>query len=470
MHAIFHFNCVVCGAHPQETRFSEFRWPTSQEDVDRLLSALGWIVSNILGLRWINREFEKTLASFKEMLGEDRHCTPLHRFEEGQAVFTTTCPVCQTGPGPREFDRYFCAWNAWHMVDGVQVGNLLYECFQLLKRVRGCGRLCELLETAILDFRMQRCSCGRPTTMVYSEIGCRWCFDAKQEVVREHNSRPSPYFEFVRHLDLSRYLSVDVRSWHAIREALIADRSEDDRQTMHLTSALVGYPTGKWLGRWRRVFAQTDSWPEFWSDLLIDDEEPAIPLSHFEAFRQFESLPREIKDLYPYYNQVVSPDVREVLQDRGLIENGEPDDIAGYLERLPIAKVRAISNALGTGKARSKAQLIDKIVNDATVAQVQERVPELTQGWTKRVLSPFDALPREWYEYQTEKARLLHHFVQNKYFSLCDIRERRRRSIDVSPDCPEYCRARAKEFRRTKVTGINDIPPWFPGCCCMFKP
>jgi len=276
---------------------------------------------------------------------------------------------------------------------------------------------------------------------------------------------------FVTNLNLSRFLAVTPEAWNSIRVALLKDFEEGNRTPLHLEAALIGNPTGKWLEPWRKIFQKLDSWPEMWQVGCGDDEEmqeePSIPLSYSEAYEIYRKLPREIIALFPWYGRPISPPIRSVLETHGLVELGQSSDIEGFLKQLPMAKVREISNQSGTGKGRTKETIIEKILSGATPDEIMNIIPEIKNGWVKRVHSPFDRLPQDWLRCQLLKAKLLEDFIQRKLWSYKDIHDSRPKRIELHLDCSDYCKENEKSFRWSQNLALNDVPPWYPGCMCQ---
>jgi hypothetical protein len=474
MKTIFHFNCVVCGAHPKEIPFDKFSWPKDVETLDSFIDALVWILPNIQSAS-ITPKLTSSISQLIQVIGNRPNAVPLHKFDGPNTLFTIKCPLCSTGQGTRPYDPYFNAWIAWHIVDRVQIGNLLFESSKLLSRVAGKNNVVLALKKAIESMSLQICLCGRPATTL-SKINsegkglCRWCSDAQSETasIMHDNS----FQIFVNNLNLSRFLAVTPEAWNSIRAALLKDFEEDNRTPTHLETALIGNPTGKWLEPWRKIFQKTNSWPAIWPSRDYDEEElqeePSIPISYREAFEIYNQLPREITELFSCskFWRPISPPVRNILESHGLVDIGEATDIGGFLKQLPIEKIRDISNRLGTGKGRTKEIIIEKILSGASSDKITNTIPEIKNGWIKAVHSPFDSLPQEWVRYQLFKATLLKDFVRRKFWSYNDIRNGTQKRIEVHPDCSGYCKEKGKLFKWSQNLNLNDVPPWYPGCMC----
>ena len=477
MKTIFHFNCVVCGAHPNETLFEEFVWPKNTEMLESFLDALAWILPNIMGAAsWRIPRIKGSMRELIQLLGNRPNATPLHKFDGPNTLFTIRCPLCGMEAGTRPYDPYFSAWTSWHILDDVQIGNLLFESSKLLTRIKSKKDIVSCIERVIDATGMQRCSCGRPTRSFVganSKGGylCRWCVDVQDtSAPAEHDDS---FRIFVNKLNLSRFLTVTPDAWNSIRSALLKDFEEDNREPLHLEAALIGNPTGKWLEPWRKIFQKLDSWPEIWTGRCCDDEEmqeePSIPLSYSEAYEIYCKFPREVTQMFScsWFGRPISPSIRSILEMHGLVELGQSTDIEGFLKQLPIDKVREISNQLGAGKGRAKATIIEKILTGATSDKITNLIPEIKNGWVKAVRSPFDRLPQDWLRYQRLKAKFLQDFVQRKFWSYRDIQDRRPKKIEIHPDCSNYCKEKEKSFRWSQNLRLNDVPPWYPGCMCQ---
>jgi hypothetical protein len=475
MKTIFHFNCVVCGAHPKEELFDKFSWPKNIEILDSFLDALGWILPNIQSAS-ITPKLTNSIGQLIQLVGDRPNATPLHKLDGPNTIFTIKCPLCGTECGHRPYDPYFNAWIAWHIVDGIQIGNLLFESSKLLARVGGKDNIVLAMKKAIESLNMQICFCGRPTTTLTKTINsegeglCRWCTDAQTGGIP--TIQDNSFHVFVNNLNLSRFLAVPLEAWNSIRAALLKDFEEGNRTPLHLEAALIGNPTGKWLEPWRKIFQKLDSWPEIWQGRCGDDEEmqeePSIPLSYREAYEVYSQLPREVTQLFSCsrFWRPISPPIRNILEAYGLVELGQSTDIEGFLKQLPIDKVREISNRLGAGKSRIKEKIIEKILLGATPDEITNMIPEIKNGWVKTVRSPFDRLPQDWLRYQRLKAQFLKDFVQRKFWSYKDIQNNGPKRIEVHPDCSDYCKEKEKSFRWSQNLNLNDVPPWYPGCMC----
>jgi hypothetical protein len=476
MKTIFHFNCVVCGAHPKEELFDKFNWPKNSEMLESFLDALAWILPNIEAASWRIPRIRDSMRELIQLLGSRPNATPLHKFDGPRTLFTIRCPLCGMEADTRPYDPYFSAWTAWHILDDVQIGNLLFESSKLLTSIKSKKNIVLYIERVIDATGMQRCSCGRPTRSfvgVNSKGGylCRWCVDAQDtSAPAEHDDS---FCIFVNNLNLSQFLTVTTEEWNSIRSALLKDFEEDNRTPLHLEAALIGNPTGKWLEPWRKTFQKLDSWPEIWQGRCGDDEEmqeePSIPLSYREAYDIYSKLPREVTQIFSWswFGRPISPPIRHILEEHGLLELGQSTDIEGFLKQLPIDKVREISNQLSAGKGRTKETIIEKILLGATPDEITNMIPEIKNGWVKAVRSPFDRLPQDWLRYQRLKAKFLKDFVQRKFWSYKDIQDSVPKRIELHPDCSDYCKEKEKSFRWSQNLNLSDVPPWYPGCMCQ---
>ncbi len=495
MRTIFKFNCSVCGAHPNEREFNNFIWPPSDKSLDTYLTILYSITQNIDKLNWINRkEFSLSLDRLKEELQQWNRNIELNIFDGNKTVFNLECPLCGTQAGPRPYDPYFRAWFAWYSLCRVQVSNVLFEAWKLLDRIDTLKSVADKFRMTKSNLGLQECSCGRPTTMLYEGKLCRWCHDSSQrenvlemtldatngklEITSEMgymDSNPITKTQrddetFVEYLDensFAKYLCITKSEWEIIKKNLTSGQKQDGSIFWPLEVLFVGYPTGKWVEPLRKVFTEAKSWPATWEDCILQTmEEPSVPGEYEIAFRKYTELPREVREIFPFRNQILSNTIRKELEIKGLIEFGSKWDIDGYLDVQPIHILREISGRLGTGKGRSKREIVQKIINGASRDKIVSEIPELEVGWIKRIRSPMDILPEDWREYQRMKAQVFRAFIYGKYNSWLKLKTGCKCRIDCGLNCPTLCKVQGKGFQWNPKLTLNDVPPWFPGCQC----
>ena len=508
MKTIFHFNCVVCGAHLPEQPIEDFSWPPSAERMRQLLAALRWILPNVWKTRRGTPDFQPAVEVLLQSL-PPYEATPLHEFRGPATIFIAVCPLCGMPPGERPDDHYFCAWFAWNLLCRAQVENLLYEMAFLLQRDPTTRSLPPHLERAIAALELDRCKCGRATTAIDLEGRCRWCADGTKAAERrvavrtgEDEGEPqteeddadsehsftvfisvgvgtgwldagfSDFLESMKDCDL---LSAGPEAWEAVRTGLVCDIRERHSDGMsRLVAALIGHRIDTWLEPWRSLLAKENRWPGGWNVNVLQTRPAPPPQGTAEAWRTYQSLPREVlESLRMGWLREWPPAIEAVLEAKGLLVLGAADDFAGYLRRLPIASVREVSNRLGAGRGRSKEEVISKIVGNATPEEITAVIPEIRQRWVKAVHGPFDLIPREWMEYAERAAPLVLGFIRDKFQSkraLAAAREEKEQaSIHVDSECPAYCSELADQFSIDRAADLRNVPPWFPGCGCTIQ-
>jgi hypothetical protein len=147
--------------------------------------------------RWVTKKARRALDKTLVHLTRLTTPGPSHLTQrDGRLFFSTTCPMCYTGAGPRTPDNYITTWTD---ACRVQTGNLLYETSLILWSVtasvplwadattlHGLDDLRESLRDAAGAMRLPECpQCGRWTTCLFGNpYGpheaqfCRWCLDA----------------------------------------------------------------------------------------------------------------------------------------------------------------------------------------------------------------------------------------------------------------------------------------------------
>ena len=233
--------------------------------------------------------------------------------------------------------------------------------------------------------------------------------------------------------------------------------------------ALIGYPTGKILERHRRWFDRRRVWPETWM-VWFKDEEPSIPSGHYEAFKQYVKLPPWVRLKAEERSASLTVDERKFLLSKGLLEEWSIEDAPEFLGSRPIREIREISKRLGAGKARSRRELVHKIMMKATAAEVYAATVSVVGGLIRRIKTPFDELPEDWVLYQKYKAPMLLEFFTSKYFSHRVLKHGRRPEYTTSVDCIDACMPFVERFAWRESLGFHDYPPWYPGCCCGLLP
>ncbi|OQB75684.1 MAG: hypothetical protein BWX92_02490 [Deltaproteobacteria bacterium ADurb.Bin135] len=474
MKVIFHFNCVICGAHPRERNIKDFEWPPSSERLERLLSVVKGIFSYMKDVKWWESDFIESLKKLHDLIPVVA-ATGLNTFQGSLTLFTVECPLCGTAPGPRPFDHYFRAWFA---PDGVQIANLLYEMWYLLRKVPEAAYLVTVFDTAMVKFGMQRCSkCGRPTTAL-DDGRCRWCSDEERKdkipnfsIVAEAEEE---YVVFLQSLEGHDLLGAGNDGWEAVRTALIQDKIfSGHRGTSYLLMALACHPVSIWLEPWRSILDCEHCAPCEWRDALLLNP-PRVPPDLDKLWEKCHDLPVEANEALHAMHALrwyVFPDLADYLESRGLIVRGSPDDFSGFLEHLTVSRIREISNQLGTGKGRSKADIISKVLTNATQEQLSIILPEINEPWIKEFRKPFDGLPEEWLEYTARVATLIEAFVREKFMAWKTIQYVQENKlnfvVEIDWECPSYCRLPEHRLENAVNISIKDVPPWFPGCGCL---
>lgn len=515
MKTIFHFNCVICGAHPQEQNIEDFIWPPSSERLKQLLSIVKGILEHVENCRWKgSRDFLEALRKLHSLIKENA-ITKLNIFRGFSTCFSIECPLCGTPSGPRPFDRYFRAWFAWNLVSGVQIANFLYEMWYLLKEIPEAIKLVAAFDAAITAIGWERCiNCGRPTGTLYGGW-CRWCIDTvdrehlmqektfkiplhltkKKEGDKEYEisltvksgvhigtsthqergelSAEGEYISFLQSLAGNDLLGAGINGWETVRTAIIRDvQHSGHKGTSYLFMALACHPVSAWLAHWNSVLNREHCTPTYWRNPSLFNP-PHVPLNLGKVWEMCRDLPVEANEsLYLWMARKISPDMASYLESRGLAVRGSPDDLSGFLNGLSMDRVREISNRLGTGKGRTKADIIDKILNSTTPQRFSAIVPEINELWIKELRTPFDGLPNEWLNYVAGTVQLINAYVRAKFRSWKILQTCRGIGLnfvlDVDSECPSFCRQ--TEHRIEKKTMIPQrIPPWFPGCGCALR-
>lgn len=480
MHTIFHFNCVICGAHPQERNFDNFEWPSSPQQLVDLISSVKWILPNVEKASWASEPFRQAIDNLLDALLGDTS-TPLNAFKGKETIFTRRCPLCDTPLGPRPYDRYFRAWFAWNLLCRVQVGNLLYELSVLFDRNEPLKYLVPFFKKAINQLELPICHCGRP-----GSDNCRWCQDAssfignkekqddeEEEELQDEESGVEQEEEFVNFLNAIReddIFKIGKERWEGLIEALVQDVREQSDVPSRLQNAILAYRFDSIINQIREGLAVEKTWPGEWSMHTVAPTEP-FPKGLENVYFAFLDLPREALETIDQFRVTNIPEeISIILESKGLLEYGSPSDVAVYLDRLGIAQVREISNKLGAGKARSKNELIDKILSTAPYEKIAEIIPCLKEKWIKEIKKPFSNLGDEWADYIKLGSNLLRSFLKEKFYSVQvqKMANKNNEELFIQRDyeCPSSCKIRAENFAAGETISFNDIPPWFPGCGC----
>ncbi len=474
MKVIFHFNCVICGAHPKERNIKDFEWPPSSERLERLLSVVKGIFSYMKDVKWWEADFVESLKKLHDLIPVVA-ATGLNTFQGSLTLFNVECPLCGTAPGPRPLDSYFRAWFA---PDWVQIANLLYEMWYLLRKIPETAYLVAAFDTAIVKFGMQRCSkCGRPTTSL-DDGRCRWCRDEERKDnisnLRISDEADNEYIAFLQSLEGHDLLGAGNDGWEAVRAALIQDMKTGGHGE-YLLMALACHPVSIWLEPWRSVLDCENCAPREWRDPLLLNP-PHLPPDLDKLWEKCHDLPVEAKQALHAVHALrwqISPYLADYLESRGLIVRGSPDDFSCFLEHLSINRIREISNQLGTGKGRSKADIISKVLTNASQEQLSIILPEINEPWIKEFRKPFDGLPEEWLKYVASVATLIEAFVREKFMTWEKVKYTKENRpgfvVDIDWDCPSYCRLPERRVENKVNISIKDVPPWFPGCGCFLK-
>ena len=488
METIFHFNCVICGAYPQEKNFDKFAWPSSPQQVVDLLSCIKWILPNVEKTTWASEPFRQIIRNLTDTLS-GKTSPPLHRFEGKETIFTCQCPLCDTPPGARPYDRYFRAWFAWNLLCRVQVGNLLYELSMLFNRSSETKYLIPYFKKAIDHLELGICHCGRPTTTLYHDGYCRWCLDSGANVNDKKDEEGSFSFgitfsvipkeplpdEFTKWLYSIRednIFGIKKEQWNGLLEAMAQDvREQADGGLRHLQVAVLAYQVDSVLDKIRQELSRENRWPGEWNGDSL-----AAPTSlldkHENASFTYLDLPREAVEILDDCRVTEIPEeIAVILEQRGLLEYGKPSDVRVYLNRMRLNQVREISNKLGAGKARSKSDLIDKILATASHEQIELILPGLKEKWIKEVKKPLFDPGEGWTAYARLVSLLLRNFLRAKFNSarLQRLAQKYREHllVQVDSECPSLCKIHAMNFTAKEAISLNDLPPWFPGCGCL---
>lgn len=274
------------------------------------------------------------------------------------------------------------------------------------------------------------------------------------------------YQEYLRRLDLTAYLGVDGESWNAIREAALQDYDEGNRDAEHLFTVLIGHPTAKFMEPIRRTFQERGEWPDSWVETELEEEEPGIPLQHAAAFRMYAQIPLDTRRELDRWRPSFTAEGLRILEQLGLVERGMPKDLPESLRRLGIGDVRAVSGELGAGRARSKEDLIGKILSHAGPEAVVAAIEKVKGAVIELVHSPLEELPEAWVRYQRRKAYVLGEFLLAKFWSFERLTKGTAGKLETSADCEAVCREANGAFRWRREATFEEYPPWYPGCGC----
>ena len=435
-------------------------------------------IPNVEKVFWASEPFRQAIHTILDALLEDTS-TPLNVFKGKETIFTRRCPLCDTPPGSRPYDRYFRAWFAWNLLCKVQVGNLLYELSVLFDRNERLKYLVPFCKKAINQLELPICRCGRP-----SSDHCRWCEDAslfvggekeeEEEEIQDEESeeeKGEDFAEFLKSIREDDIFGIGKERWEGILEALAQDVREQADVTNHLQNAILAYRFDSILNEIRERLTIEMTWPSEWSMHTVAPTVP-IPEGHENVCFAFLDLPREALETIDQFRVTNIPEeIAVLLEQKGLLEYGTPKDVAVYLDRIGIAQVREISNKLGAGKARSKYDLINKILSTASYEKIAEIVPGLKEKWIKEIKKPFSNLGEEWGDYIRFAGNLFRNFLKGKFDSVQLQRLAQKNNeqlfVQIDYECPPSCKIRAENFTTEKNISVNNIPPWFPGCGCL---
>jgi hypothetical protein len=486
METIFHFNCVICGAHLKEKDFNKFTWPSSQQQIVDLISSIKWILPNVEKTTWASVPYRQAIRNLIDKLSGNIS-PPLNKFKGKETIFTRRCPLCDTPAGPRPYDRYFRAWFAWNLLCKVQVGNLLYELSKLFNRIGETKYLIPYFKNVIDHLELNICYCGRPTTALYGGGYCRWCIDSGANIKDKKHVEDSVSFIYNDSLtELEQQLIEDLQKqlysireddifgigkerWGGLLDAMVQDVKEEGTLE-RLQNAIFAYELDTVLNKVREKLSIERRWPGFWNEAALA-EPILVPDGYEKFFVTYLDWPREvIETLLEYRKLHIPEEIAFLLEQQGLLKYGEPSDVRLYLESIRIDQVRDISNKLNAGKARSKSNLIDKILSTASYEQIVEVHPDLKEKWVKEMKWPWADLGEGWRDYANLNGLLLKDFLLTKFDSLKLQRQAQNRGehifVQLDSECPSSCKILSEKFTVKDVTSLNDIPPWFPGCGC----
>lgn len=209
---IFHFRCPVCGSEPDEQPLSEFLAQWNRSDSSRLQNLMVHVYVVTWEIRfgqarWLTKRFRTRADHLIRTIFDGKRESAfepsayLSRIRADQLHCSTTCPVCQHGPGPRTADNFFTTWNE---ACKVQASNLYFEVSLILSGLLATPSvwLSQDLFGYFTDIRLaiERVGasaglppcprCGRFTTALFGatkehpELGrCRWCLDAEGPIM-----------------------------------------------------------------------------------------------------------------------------------------------------------------------------------------------------------------------------------------------------------------------------------------------
>lgn len=518
MKSIFRFNCVICGAHPGEILFQQFAWPPEQPRIEGLLGALRWILPRAAKSRYC-RELQPDLSTALSKIADElgSPSTELYEIDGPTIRFLRSCPLCKSDPGPRPYDRYFKPWLTWHLVEGSQIDNLLFEMGVLLTQISHTRGIAARLKAALRALASHTCECGRPMA---GEGLCRWCLDTKREpFTREdeedegetdrtrlvpdgrQDGRPSGLLSrlgvkirivfgapsdadkldddretpprprlpdlksFLKGVDDTDLLGIGVPAWERIRTAWLADL---ERPLSHgcsrLQAALRATDLRTWLEPLRENLRGQGCVPSLWTAEFLDSPIPPLPAEAEAEWRPYAEWPAELLET-PTYLAELPAEITPLYERAGLLTWGCRDDIEAFLSRMAIAEVRAVSNRLGAGRGRSKAEVISKILCKDPDA-IRREVPEIEGRWIKTRRGLFENLPIEWLRYADSTLPLVTRFVEAKCRHRWMSETAAHSNLPIVPQreirCPASCSGRAIEHP-------SRVPPWFLGCGCTLR-
>jgi hypothetical protein len=208
---IFHFNCPICGAHPQEQELIPYldSWEHCPKKKLESLINMFWRVLGEILHGDLTAKRNKLSAALKHELGFvnliiqcdqiDQYENPLIKSTDGKLIVSFDCPFCDAPAGPRSKERYF---SKWPEACAVQVANALYEMGMVLYAIlRAPPKWADSIYLTNIHHILQanrntqeatglfECPlCGRFTTSLSgggttsSPYRCRWCDDNRLNI------------------------------------------------------------------------------------------------------------------------------------------------------------------------------------------------------------------------------------------------------------------------------------------------
>ena len=293
------------------------------------------------------------------------------------------------------------------------------------------------------------------------------------KIEESEEEKGEEFAEFLKSIRDDDIFGIGKEQWEGLLEALAQDVREQADVPNHLQNAILAYRFDFILNKIREELATERTWPGEWNMHVVAPTVP-IPEGHENICLAFLDLPLEALETIDQFRCTNIPEeIAVLLEQKGLLKYGTPQDVTVYLDMTGIAQVREISNKLGAGKARSRHDLINKILATASHEQVAEIIIGLTGfkgNWIKEIKEPLANLGEEWSDYIRLGGILLRNFLQAKFDSvqLQKLAQKNKEQFFVQLDyeCPSLCKIRADNFTMEKSLAVNNLPPWLPGCGC----